>query len=217
VFHSDLARIVAPLLVAFTLTALAYSYWFHGNPFWLGLAVVVQVGFGLVHRKRVSDVNREIHAPAGELGRLQIPLECLEREPFSSTKLRKLRTVLQVNGKSVSEQVRWLVGLNEMLEYRRNSSVGPFLFVLSWSTQVAFAIEAWRRRNNAALRGWTDAVGEFETLCALAGYAFEHPGYPFAEILEGEVRLDGKELRHPLLPESQCIPNSVSLVPNFDF
>jgi hypothetical protein len=214
VLHSDIARIVAPLLVAFTLTTFAYSYWFHGNPSWFGFAVVVQVGFGLVHRKRVSDVNWEIHEPARELNLLRIPLECLEREPFDSTRLRKLKTVLQTNGKSVSERVRWLVGLNEMLEYRRNSSVGPLLFVLLWSTQVAFAIEAWRRRNYAALRGWIDAVGEFETLCALAGYAFEHPEHPFAEILEGEVRLDGKELRHPLLSESQCIPNSVSLGPD---
>jgi DNA mismatch repair ATPase MutS len=98
-----------------------------------------------------------------------------------------------------------------MLEYRRNSSVGPFLFLLLWSTQVAFAIEAWRRRHNGALRRWLDIAGEFEALCAIASYAFEHPEYPFAEILEDEIRLDGEELRHPLLPRSQCIANSVSL------
>jgi DNA mismatch repair ATPase MutS len=90
-------------------------------------------------------------------------------------------------------------------------ATGPFLFLLLWSTQVAFAIEAWRRRHNADLRRWMDVVGEFETLCALANYAFENPEYPFAEILEGEIRLDGQELRHPLLPRSQCIANSISL------
>jgi hypothetical protein len=64
VLHSDLARMVAPVLVAFTLTAFASSYWFHGNALWLGVAVIVQVGFGLVYRKRVSDVNWEIHEPS---------------------------------------------------------------------------------------------------------------------------------------------------------
>jgi hypothetical protein len=211
VLHSEVARIVAPFLIVFTFATLAYSFWFHGNPLWSGFAVVVQLAFGLVYRKRASDVNWDIHEPARELSLLRTPLARLEREAFSSTKLRRLRAALQANGKPASEQVRWLVGLNEMLDYRRNSSVGPFLFVLLWSTQVAFAIEAWRRRHKLALRNWIDAAGEFEALCALAGYAFEHPKHPFAEILEREVRLDGKGLRHPLHPESQCIPNSISL------
>jgi hypothetical protein len=211
VLHSDVARVVAPVLVALTLSAFVSSYRFHGNPLWLGLAVIAQAAFGLVYRKRASDVNWEINEPAAELSLLQAPLECLEHEDFSSPKLRELRAALQTNGKSASREIRWLVGLNEMLEYRRNSSVGPFLFVLLWSTQVAFAIEAWRKRHNAALRRWMDIVGEFEALCALAGYAFENPEDPFAEILEGEIRLDGRELRHPLLPRSQCIANSISL------
>lgn len=211
VLHSHVARVVAPILAAFTLSAFVSSYQFHGNPLWLGLAVVAQAAFGLVYRKRVSEVNREIHEPAGELSLLQNPLERLERGQFSSPKLRELQTALQAEGRPASQQVRWLVGLNEMLEYRQNSSVGPFLFVLLWSTQVAFAIEAWRARHREALHAWLDVVGEFEALCDLAGFAFEHPEYPFPEILEGDIRLEGQELCHPLLPRSQCIANSISL------
>jgi hypothetical protein len=213
VLNSTTARVVAPLIVAFTMSAIGCSYWLHGNPIWMIFAAAVQIGFALVYRKRAADVVSSIHEPAGELELLQAPLARLERVVFSSSKLRELKTTLQTDGQIASRQVGTLVGLNQMLEYRFNSSVGPFLPVLLWSTQVAFAIEAWRGRNGRDLQSWMAVVGEFEAICALAGFAFENSEYPFAEILEGPACVDGRSLRHPLLPQSQCVPNSISLGP----
>ncbi|MBI2149640.1 MAG: hypothetical protein HYU27_03420 [Acidobacteria bacterium] len=50
-----------------------------------------------------------------------------------------------------------------------------------------------------------------EALCALAGYAFEHPGDPFPELIEGPILLEADEVRHPLIPASECVPNSLKL------
>ena len=209
--NSAMARVIAPILAALTMAAVGYAYWFRGEPMWMILAAAVQAGFALAYRKRVKDVILAIPAPAGELQLLEVPLTRLEREAFSSPRLRELRAALQTAGRSASQRLRTLIGLNEMLEYRRNSSIGPFLCTLLWATQVAFAIEAWRGQHRKDLQHWMRIVGEFEVLSALAGFAFEHPECPFPEILEGPARLEGDALRHPLLPETQCVPNSLSL------
>jgi DNA mismatch repair ATPase MutS len=60
---------------------------------------------------------------------------------------------------------------------------------------------------------WLDAIGEFEALISIATYAFERPADPFPEISELETlpRLRAINLRHPLMPARDCVPNDVAL------
>jgi len=82
--------------------------------------------------------------------------------------------------------------------------------VLLWATQCALAIEAWRSANGAAIARWIEVVGEMEALCALAGYAYEHPGDPFPEI-GAPPCFAAEQLGHPLIPDSRCVRNDVHL------
>jgi len=61
------------------------------------------------------------------------------------------------------------------------------------------------------LEDWLHAIGEFEALCCLAGYAYEHPSDPFPELAEEGVRFEGVGLSHPMIPDSRAVPNDVSL------
>src|SRR5947209_15846785 len=81
-----------------------------------------------------------------------------------------------------------------------------------WGTQMAFLIESWRARSGKLIGAWLAAVGQFEALCALAAYGYEHPGDPFPEVVEGAVCYDGEGLGHPLLPAERCVRNDLSLV-----
>jgi hypothetical protein len=185
VLDSLAARLAAPFLVAFTIGSLAFLYWFGAGAAAVTLAVSIQLGFALWYRRRVLEVAAWIHEPAAELRLFQIPLQLLEGGTFSSVKLRELTAALEATantGRPVSEEIRRMTGLVEMLKYRRNTNVGPFLPLVLWSTQVAFAAEAWRKRHRESLHEWMAIIGEFEALCALAGYAFEHPECPFPEV-----------------------------------
>jgi DNA mismatch repair ATPase MutS len=110
-----------------------------------------------------------------------------------------------------SSRIHSFVGFATLLDYRRDPSVGLFLPILFWSTQIAFAAESWRSKYGNVLKDWMAVVGEFEALSALACYAFEHPENPFPTILEGGAGLDAKELRHPLIPQHEWVANSMSL------
>jgi len=79
------------------------------------------------------------------------------------------------------------------------------------TVQLAFAVEAWRRKSGPAIRRWLAAVGELEALSALAGYAYEHPADPFPEFIEEAAYFDARGLAHPLLPEDRAVRNDVQI------
>jgi DNA mismatch repair ATPase MutS len=83
--------------------------------------------------------------------------------------------------------------------------------VLLWTPQLAFAIERWRVQLGPDLGRWIDAVGEFEALCAIAAFRYEHPDYAFPEIVEGAPRFEGDAIGHPLLPGDRCVRNDLTL------
>ena len=82
-----------------------------------------------------------------------------------------------------SQRIARLSGLIDLLNSRRNQFFAPIALLLLWGTQVAFAIEAWRRASGPRIARWLEIVGQFEALCALAGFAYENPDDPFPEIV----------------------------------
>lgn len=208
--RSTAARIVAPLLAA-ALTAALVNWGLLGGSGWLFLAVLAaHRSFNSYFARRVKTVVDTVKEPANELRVLQAVMLRLEREQFSSARLCELRAELEASGKRPSGRIERFLEYLDFLwnEFFKKTGLS---FLWLWSLQFAFAIEAWRRRNGRFLRKWLNAVGEIEALCALAGYAFEHPDDPFPEIVEDETLLDAVEVRHPLLPRSQSVPNSVRL------
>ena len=151
-------------------------------------------------------------AMARDLAVLSAVLERLEREAFSSPKLLALQSALKTNGVFPSGAIARLGRLVESLESRRNEILkflNPFVF---WNLHFAFAIEGWRRKFGPAVRGWLASSGEMEALCALAGYAYEHPADVFPEFTSSDHGLFQAEgFAHPLLPENKAVRNDLTL------
>jgi len=205
------ARIVAPVLAAFAVISIIAYYAVDASGWLVLTAFVAEAAFAFHYRKPVREVTSLVDQPTKDLKILALVLARLELEQFKSEKLRGLRAALETEHKPPSVQIAWLARLIELLDSRLNMGFAPIGAVLLWTTQLAFAMEAWRRRCGPAVGRWLDAVGELEALCALAGYAYEHPGDPFPEIAENETCFEGAELRHPLLPSARSVANSVHL------
>jgi hypothetical protein len=205
-------RLIAPILAALSVgLVMYYLATAGGGVVWLRYAVLAEVLFAMFYRTQVREAIATVDEPAKELAVLGLALARVEREHFKSEKLRELQHSLSSTDAHVSKQIHTLVNRVEMLNQRRNQFFFPLAALLLWATQFAFAIEAWRRRHGPAVPGWFESFGEFEAVCALAGYSFENPEDPFPEIVEGPPVLDGEELRHPLLPRAKCVPNSVRI------
>ncbi len=208
------ARLLAPLLAAAALAALA-ALVIAGEVFWALGILLAELIFTQPHRRLVADVGAGVQHRADELAAVAALAGLLERERFASRRLLALQESLRSQGVSARQRVLALGRRVEWFESRRN----PFYALLSApllvTTQLAFAIEAWRSRHGAAAAGWLETIGELEALASLATYAFEHPEQPFPEIVaDGEGPLfEGRDLAHPLLPGATRVANDVRLDP----
>jgi hypothetical protein len=226
---SRLLRVVAFLLAALAVGAVAWlvvvfatmvseqgvteaAAW-AGGP---GLLPVLGAGalelvFALWLHGRVRRVLTPLERRAHDLAVFHGLLARLEQEQFRAPRLAQLRAALATTGKAPSERIEHLMALLELLDSKRNLYFAPFGALMLWTTQLAFALEAWRRATGPAIGGWLEAVAQFEALGALGTYAAENPEDPFPEVVaEGPV-YDGEGLGHPLLPRAACVRNDLGL------
>ena len=205
------AQAAASLFSAFTLfTCLRYEI-FEGDG-WLALfAIALQSGCALIFRSRVRAVIASVDQPGKDLEVLSLVLSRLEVEKFRSSKLQDLQRKLTAHGKLASHEIGKLRRLVDLLNYRLNAVFALISAPFFWATHLSFAIERWRQRNGPSIRWWLSAAGELEALCALAGYAYEHPGDPFPEILETGPQFEAEDMCHPLIPAKRCVSNSLLL------
>ena len=206
------ARLIAPLLAA--AVVVTFVLYVAGvlarTP--LLVALFLELGYGFLLGTRTLAVIRTVDAPARELALLATLLQRLEREPLDSAALKHVRAQLAAGGLLASAEIERLRRLVSLLDWQRNIFFAPFALALLWSAQIAMALERWRKRSGSHIREWIAGVGELEALCALSGYAYEHPHDVFPTLVETENGCyDAAGLGHPLMPEAQCVRNDVRL------
>ena len=181
------------------------------------VASVVQGLFAVSVRQRVGRTIANIERIGRELSLLSAVLTCLEQETFTCPWLARLQALIATNGVPPSRRIARLNRLITLLESRKNQIFIPLAALLLWTTQIAVAIERWRAVSGRDIAHWLRAIGQFEALNALAGYAYEHPTDPFPEIVSRQkdgqpyACFEGTDLGHPLMPEQQCVRNDISL------
>ncbi|WP_242339300.1 MULTISPECIES: DNA mismatch repair protein MutS [Anaeromyxobacter] len=214
----------APLLPAFVrpaalaLAALAVAAavaWGVGlGPAPLLLVLLGEWAFSRVLRGRMAHVLGGVEHPAAELRVLALLLERLEAEPLDGdARLGALQASLRGAGAPASVRIAALVRVVARMEWGRNQFFAPLAFALAWGPLHAAAVERWRAASGRGIRRWLEAVAELEALSSLAGYAYEHPGDAWPELLDGGPGrgpiLEAEGLRHPLLPGA--VPNDLRL------
>lgn len=201
--------IAAGLAAATVLAGAAWGLGLGAVPFYVCVALGRVFDWPL--RGPVKQVVRDLDGPLRDLGLLSEMLARLERETFRSPRLQELQRSLHMGGDPPSARIARLQTLAGSLEVAKNQLLALPASLVLWTTQYAFAVEAWRADNGPALRGWLDALGEFEALNALAGYAYERPADPFPDIADAGALFEAEGLVHPLLPAAQAVPNDVTL------
>jgi hypothetical protein len=213
VLRSRWPRPVAAALAAAAICAAAW-WGMTGNPGPFVLVVVVEIAFSTPLRRRVDRALHAADGPARDLDILAHVLQQLESARFDAARLRALRNRLDTGGVEASRAIQRLHRLVEWHDWQHNLFFAPIGAALLWGTQIAFAIEHWRRRHGAHVAVWLRAVAEFEALSSLSAYRYEHPQDPFPEIVDtGPALYDGIELGHPLIPGARMVRNDVRLVP----
>jgi hypothetical protein len=138
-------------------------------------------------------------------------LRLIDHGQFSAVKLQRIQARLKHDRFVPSDAIRKLDRIVSYLESRRNPAMRLLDVLMFWSAQCVFLAEGWQQEFGPNIREWLDAVGEFEALTALAGYAFEHPGDVLPQFLEKGPLFETEGMTHPLLPPEKAVRNDLKL------
>jgi len=175
-------------------------------------ALLVELACWLWLGARAVRVTVAVNSPSRDLAVLSTLLHKLENERFDHPALADLQRRLSAGSLVASSEIARLRRLVSLLDWQRNLLFAPIALAILWGPQLALAIERWRAASGRHIREWIAAVGEFEALCSLAGYSYEHPADIFPELVEtpgGWFEAEG--LGHPLMPAAACVRNDVRL------
>jgi hypothetical protein len=200
-------RILAALTSLLAATALCLAIGGQLSQPILFSVLAIQAAIAWALRPRVGPIIQNSRLLAVELALVRNGVSLLARQNFHSPKLRALTAATR----QAPRHLRRLGFLLRLLTERHKEHFYMPASVIILGTQTAMAIEAWRDQHGAAMAAWLDAWAEFETLNALACYAYENPEDPFPSIVSGAPVFDAAALGHPLLPRHACVRNDLRL------
>jgi hypothetical protein len=210
-----------PMAIILALAAIVFPVLFWAgllglHNMWVCLVALfsIQAIFAGTFRRKVKLVLESLES-LGPLS-IELPIVCellqiVEREKFSSVKLRALARSLACGGSAASSHIRRLQWLIRLAKERENEWFVYLSFCFLWATQFGMAIEHWRRRHGAQMLEWVAALGEVEALISLSTYSYEHPGDTFPRLVEKGPVFEAEGLGHPLLEENSCVRNDIQL------
>ncbi|MGH9735081.1 MAG: MutS-related protein [Candidatus Acidiferrales bacterium] len=173
--------------------------------------VAVEVIFAVFFRSRVKRVLDSLPALRVELSAMRELLRIMERENFSSSRLKKLADQFRRTGTGASDCIRRILRLITLVRQRDNEFFAYLSYCLLWGTQFSMAIERWRSRYGAHLVEWMSCLGEFEALLSISTYSYEHPADVIPELLPDGPLFNAEGIGHPLLDETTCVRNDFQL------
>lgn len=203
-------RWMAPLLAVLAVaTGAVWALW--GIRFPLFAVVLIEIALSYFLRNRVHEAISAVETAYEDLKGLSQLLSRIETEPFDAQPMRALVRKLSSHTLSPSSTFSKLATIVNFVEARRNPILAPFLLLLMYPLQTALAAERWRGAHGKAIESWLQVLGEIEALVSLAQYAYERPGDPFPEFIEGAAAFTATELGHPLLPAAARVCNDVDI------
>jgi len=177
----------------------------------VALALVVTLA-GARHVRRMYG---RVTARASALAGYARMFERLTTASFATPLLRRLHGELRAGGLPAQSRLRELERLVRLSELRLSPLLyGPVQLLTLWDLHVVRGLERWVREGGVEARRWFGALGEIESLGALAALRHGQPEWCVPEIDAGGVpELSGRRLGHPLLADTVRVPNDVTVGP----
>ncbi len=203
--------VVSVLAILWFMSLVAWAAW--DLPVLAMLMTVLNFGYSHRLHARLEKAAGSLERAAQDLQLMAEVLALIEQEDVSSPRLVAIQSALRTDGTTPSQAIGRLARMVDLLESRHSLFARPLDLVTFWSAQLVFVAEHWQRQHGPAIRGWMDAVGEFEALTSLSAFAYEHPRHVFPEFVDDAPLFDARALAHPLLPAHNAVANDVTLGP----
>jgi hypothetical protein len=209
------ALVRGALFACGSITCLLATACFLGLLSWTGAVpalaalITAQAAVSLTLFRRVQPHLKRLRVLTNEFSVLHSGLEMLQHQTFLSPKLQAL--VRRISDDRAPDHLHRLRHLLWGVAQREKELLYVPSLLLGAGTQLVLAVENWRRQHQQQLMQWIECWAEFETLNAIACYAYEHPADVFPEFVKEITVFEAENLGHPLLPAGICVGNDVAL------
>lgn len=134
-----------------------------------------------------------------------------EHEPQSAA-LNEIKSGLTHDGRTISLLIKDLSGYLSNLD-QRSGGVGRVILntLLLWDIRYVLKIEEWKENHGKYLSQWIGRIGEYDALCSLGTFAFNHDAYVYPEVDDRYFCLQAQALGHPLMHRDVCVRNDIDI------
>ena len=192
---------------AITIAAILGAFFF---PISKTIAIVLalsQWAFLGFYIKRVNVFHDYISRKKNILEKYAHLLHYLQPEKFNSPLLQNL----SAQAKDADIKVKALAELVSSLNARLNAMTNLVVnSTMLYDLQFVYRLEKWKADNASNLKMWLEVICETEMLCSMGTFAFNHASFTYPTI-HTQLSIETERMGHPLIPESECVPNSVTL------
>jgi DNA mismatch repair ATPase MutS len=181
-----------------------------------GAIITLPIIFNVFLNSRLSKFTKTIRAQLEgrekTLHDYYLLLTSFEKQKFGSESLKQMQEDLKTDGISATKAITRLQELSKKLDYSLNMIAGAFLNIFFiWDILVSKNISRWFGQYSPKTSQWFDVVGRLEALISLSCLQNNHPTWSYPAIGEGSFHFSGKNLGHPLIPESERVCNDYTL------
>jgi len=204
----NIARYLGPVLMTLIIFLVIISVLSYH---WIFLGIVLNSVILITILDRVKNIHENTTEAIKSLQGLEALIILVEKKDFKSKKLKILQSAYLKNIPKVSQRIGALNRILQNLDNRSNQIYHLFNVLFLLDLHYSIQAEKWKMEQPENTESWFEAMGEIEGLTSFAGMAFANPGYSFPEILDGEHKLNTKNMGHPLIPEKSRISNDFSM------
>lgn len=176
------------------------------------LVILLQAPAISMTRRQIKSVAQQMDNVDSALRQFGLVMDVFERHSVDEPAIRDLQNRFHSESETASQAIRRLGQLTQWLNNAtRNQFFAPIAWACGLFVLLTFLLERWRIRHGRDVADWLETTACLEASLSVAGYCFDHPQDCLPVISDTQPELIAEQVGHPLLKESACVRNSVSL------
>ena len=183
--------------------------------------LVINVGINTIWAGSIHDLFNRISAGKYDMLHYSALFQAVDELPGDVPKLAALKNQMRADDVSFHTALVKLQRIVRLSSGRKSRMFGvPWTFLqifFFWDFHMLDWLERWQARFGSNVAKWFDALAQLEALSSLATLAHDQPDWCFATVSPELSTVTVGGMGHPLLPQSTCVRNDVSVGPAGSF